>query len=82
MQKEIFGGIVHELPNDLRALLLQNDKLLEIWQNLSPIMRNEWICWITSSKKTETREKRINWGIDNLLEGKKRPYCWAGCYHR
>jgi hypothetical protein len=29
MQKEIFGGIVHELPNDLRALLLQNDKLLE-----------------------------------------------------
>lgn len=82
MEKEVLGGIVHELPEDLKTKLLSDDKLLDIWQNLTPTMRNEWICWITSAKKQETREKRINWGAESLLDGKKRPCCWPGCSHR
>jgi uncharacterized protein YdeI (YjbR/CyaY-like superfamily) len=46
------------------------------------LARNEWICWVDSAKKAETRLKRINWGCENLEDGKRRPCCWPGCPHR
>ena len=78
----IAGGVVHDLPDDLRLALKSNPAALATWTDITPLARNEWICWIESAKKPETRRKRIDWGCSNLQEGKRRPYCWPGCPHR
>ena len=76
------GGVVHELPEDLEAALLAAPAALATWAEVTPLARNEWICWVTSPKKVETRVKRVAWGIESLAEGKRRPCCWPGCPHR
>jgi len=78
----ISGGVVHELPLDLKAALSANPKALATWEDITPLARNEWICWIETAKQSATRVKRINWGCENLEEGKRRPCCWPGCSHR
>jgi uncharacterized protein YdeI (YjbR/CyaY-like superfamily) len=79
---EILGGVVHDLPGDLKQALLSEAKALATWTDITPLARNEWICWIESAKKAETRTKRIDWGVSNLVDGRRRPCCWAGCKHR
>ena len=82
VKKSLPGGTVHALPDDVSKALLSAQKALETWEDITPLARNEWICWIESAKKEETRSKRIAWGISNLTEGKRRPCCWPGCAHR
>jgi len=79
---DIAGGVVHELPGDLRAALAADSGALATWGDITPLARNEWICWIESAKKVETRRKRIAWGCESLGDGKRRPCCWPGCKHR
>jgi uncharacterized protein YdeI (YjbR/CyaY-like superfamily) len=81
-QTTIPGGVVHNLPADLMNALEGDPEALATWQDITPLARNEWICWIESAKKLETRLKRIDWGCSNLSEGKRRPCCWPGCPHR
>jgi bacteriocin resistance YdeI/OmpD-like protein len=81
-EKEILGGVVHDLPEDLKKALTSDAKALETWEDITPLARNEWICWIESAKKAETRTRRIEWGCSSLKEGKRRPCCWPGCPHR
>ena len=76
------GGVVHELPADLEQTLLDDARALATWRDITPLARNEWICWIESAKKAETRAKRLDWGRTSLGEGKRRPCCWPGCPHR
>ena len=76
------SGVVHEVPDDLRDALTSDVSALERWEDLTPLSRNEWICWSTTSKKPETRANHIERTITELLAGKRRPCCWAGCYHR
>ena len=78
----IAGGGVHDLPDDLRDELQAHPQALATWEDITPLARNEWICWVESAKKAETRQKRIIWGRENLSEGKRRPCCWPGCPHR
>lgn len=80
--RKISGGVVHELPADLKKVLAADPEVLAVWEDITPLARNEWICWIESAKKEETRAKRIAWGCASLKEGKRRPCCWAGCTHR
>jgi len=80
--RDIPGGVVHDLPGDLRDALNHDSKALATWDDITPLARNEWICWIESAKKQETRRKRIDWGCSNLRDGKRRPCCWPGCAHR
>ena len=81
-QRTIAGGVVHELPGDLERALRGDPEALATWEDITPLARNEWICWVESAKKLETRQKRINWGCENLRDGKRRPCCWPGCPHR
>lgn len=81
-RRKVSGGIVHPLPVDVRHALVENPMALQTWEDITPIARNEWICWIESAKKLETRLKRIEWGCSSLSEGKRRPCCWQGCKHR
>lgn len=78
----IAEGIIHEVPSDLKSALLSNPTVLKKWNSLTPISRNEWICWIISVKKAETRKEHIERLCGELLEGKRRPCCWPGCPHR
>lgn len=81
-QRSIPGGVVHDLPDDLKGALESDAAALRTWEDITPLARNEWICWVESAKKAETRAKRIEWGRENLSEGKRRPCCWPGCPHR
>jgi uncharacterized protein YdeI (YjbR/CyaY-like superfamily) len=78
----ILHGIIHKVPKDLKEAIESNKKVLDIWNTLTPIARNEWICWTISVKKQETREKHIKRVLGDLISGKRRPCCWAGCQHR
>lgn len=82
MKKEVAGGVVHDVPNDLRKALLADSKVLATWESLTPLARNEWICWVMSVKKAETREEHVERVPVHLKEGKRRPCCWIGCVHR
>ena len=82
MPKAIPAGVVHDLPKDLRALLVSDADALAAWVDLTPLARNEWICWILSAKKQETRDRKITRIHEELLAGKRRPCCWPGCKHR
>ena len=81
-EPRIDGGVVHDLPVDLEAALKGDFEALLTWKDITPLARNEWICWIESAKKVETRRKRILWGCESLRQGKRRPCCWPGCPHR
>lgn len=81
-RNKISTGVVHDLPDDLREAIVAEPKALHTWEDITPLARNEWICWVTSAKKEETRIKRIAWGTESLAEGKRRPCCWPGCPHR
>jgi uncharacterized protein YdeI (YjbR/CyaY-like superfamily) len=76
------GGTVHALPEDLRVILAGSAAAGAAWEAITPLARNEWLCWIESAKKPETRARRLLRTRDELLEGKRRPCCWAGCNHR
>ena len=73
---------MHLLPSDFKKALSGNKKASELWKDITPLARNEWICWVTSAKKAETRERRIVVGLDKMNKGMRRPCCWAGCPHR
>jgi len=82
MKNEISTGVVHTVPADLSKVLISNPELLEKWNSLTPLTRNEWICWVTIVKKPETRKEHIDRLQEDLLNGKRRPCCWPGCPHR
>lgn len=82
MTKKTSKSPVHKLPSDLKKALTSNKEVKKSWEDITPLSRNEWICWVTSAKKPETREHRINRTCEDLMNGKRRPCCWAGCPHR
>lgn len=75
-------GTVHEAPYDLQAMVQGEPEILALWQKLTPLGRNEFICWIEDAKQSATRQRRIVRTREELIEGEKRPCCWAGCIHR
>ena len=81
-KKEIATGVVHKVPADLRKILTSMPTILTVWEDITPLARNEWICWIKTNKKSETRDRRIKIMLDKFTLGKRRPCCWAGCVHR
>ena len=82
MTKKISGGVAHTLPADLRKALGADRKALAAWEDITPLSRNEWICWTVSVKTPETRKEHVGRVISELKEGIRRPCCWVGCTHR
>lgn len=75
--------MAHQLPSDFRKAIESDTKVKDIWEDIiTPLARNEWICWVTSAQKDETRKRRIVVGLDKMRKGMRRPCCWAGCPHR
>lgn len=83
MTKEVIsGGTVHKMPADLRKVLTSVPTARAAWEGLTPLARNEWICWNVTVKQSETRKNHIERTVTELQEGKRRPCCWMGCIHR
>ena len=80
--KDISGGVVHDLPEDLRNTLASDAAALAVWEGLTALARNEWICWTISVTKPETRQQHVERVRTELKEGMRRPCCWYGCIHR
>lgn len=81
-KKGISPGVAHKVPADLRKALIFAPAARAAWEDITPLARNEWICWVVSVKKQETRKQHIERAIEELAEGKRRPCCWMGCVHR
>ncbi len=82
MSKQIASGVVHQIPADLQKALISDKAALAAWENITPLARNEWICWTISVKKDETRKEHVSRVVRELNEGIRRPCCWVGCIHR
>ena len=81
-KKEFAEGVVHKAPADFKKAIIASPDAHAAWEDITPLARNEWICWATSVKKEETRAQHIERMIKDLASGKRRPCCWPGCPHR
>jgi len=82
LKTKVEGGTVHNLPNDMKEMLLSNPMALKTWKDITPLARNEWICLVISSKQVETKARRLERARSQLSNGQRRPCCWVGCIHR
>ena len=83
MTATFLAGTIHDkIPTDLRQALESDKKAVELWKDITPLARNEWICWVENAKLIETRKRRIARVPKELVEGVRRPCCWIGCIHR
>jgi uncharacterized protein YdeI (YjbR/CyaY-like superfamily) len=82
MTRKISGGVAHALPADLRRALGADPEALAAWEDITPLARNEWICWTISVKTPDKREEHVGRVVSELKEGMRRPCCWYGCVHR
>jgi len=82
MTKATTTAFLHKTPADISAKLQQSQKLRAVWDTLTPLAKNEWICYVTIGKKAETRAHHLARFESDLLAGKRRPCCWPGCPHR
>ncbi len=81
-QGKLSDGVVHKLPGDLEKAIRSFPLVQNLWEDITPLARNEWICWVISGKLAETRDIRIKKAISKMKGGMRRPCCWAGCPHR
>ncbi len=78
----ISGGVVHDLPPDMKKALAADKAALAAWEDITPLARNEWICWTQSVKTPDVRRQHVTRLVADLKGGKRRPCCWMGCVHR
>ena len=79
-KKEI--STTHKLPADLRDAIASTPAAKKAWEDITPLARNEWICWTISVKTPEKRKEHVGRVVSELTEGMRRPCCWYGCVHR
>lgn len=59
---------IYEMPRDVKSRLEENN-LMEAYKNRPPYQQNDYLWWITTAKKKETREKRLSQMIKELIKG-------------
>jgi len=79
---KLSDGLVHKMPDDLAEAIHESNQVAKLWEAITPIARNEFLCWVEDAKQDKTRGRRIERTVEELLDGQKRPCCWAGCIHR
>ena len=65
-----------EVPDDIQKALDSNPQALETWNSTTPLARRDWIYWIITGKKAETRIKRTETAMDKLQKGMRRACCF------
>lgn len=70
----------HKVNKEIK-IILKEDKLFEQnFLNLTSLAVNEWLCFVSSPVKLETKERRLSRMVSDIKEGKKRPCCFGGCH--
>ena len=82
MKQLVKPTFLHELPKDMLTAINSSEQVKNAWDAITPLARNEWICWTTIVKQQKTRIEHIDRMKQELAEGKRRPCCWPGCPHR
>ncbi|HEX2319435.1 MAG TPA: YdeI/OmpD-associated family protein [Streptosporangiaceae bacterium] len=70
------------VPEDLAtALVAAPEKIQNLWNEITPMARWEWVRWVNATKKTDTRRRRVDVSISKMTSGKRRPCCFnlASC---
>lgn len=65
-----------ELPEDFAAALTEASDLAEVWVDITPMARWEWVRWVKATKNAQTRQRRVEVSISKLRAGKRRPCCF------
>lgn len=73
-----------KVPADLRRALAASPKARAVWSDITPVARRDWIHWVTSAKRSETRARRIDNACEMLASGKRRACCFdrSGIYSK
>jgi len=83
VKSNIPSGTVHTIiPENFMRELFSSPQALKAWLDITPLARNEFICFVSEAKLEVTRERRERRAREELEEGKLRPCCWPGCKHR
>jgi hypothetical protein len=70
------------VPQDLEtALAAAPQKIQDLWKDITPMARWEWVRWVNATKITDTRKRRVEVSISKMKSGKRRPCCFnlAAC---
>lgn len=65
-----------DVPADFSAALADAEELTDVWDDITPMARWEWVRWINATKNPVTRERRVEVGVSKLRSGKRRPCCF------
>ena len=65
-----------EVPEDLQKALATSSKASDVWSDITPLARWDWVRWIRAVKTPETRQKHIEVALDKLNNGMRRPCCF------
>lgn len=71
-----------EIPKDfLKVLNASPKEIQDLWQEITPMARWEWVRWINETRNQATRKRRIEVSISKMESGKRRPCCFnlAAC---
>ena len=71
-----------EVPDDLGAALADAPaRIRDVWQDITPMARWEWVRWVQATRNPQTRQRRVEVSISKLDNGKRRPCCFdlASC---
>ncbi|PWH06438.1 hypothetical protein DEO23_05560 [Brachybacterium endophyticum] len=64
------------VPEDLDAALAEANDIGEVWKDITPMARWEWVRWVSATKNPDTRARRVDVSIDKMRHGKRRPCCF------
>ena len=70
------------VPADLRAALAAApQKIQDLWEQITPMARWEWVRWVNATQNLDTRKRRVDVSISKMKSGKRRPCCFnlASC---
>jgi Domain of unknown function (DUF1905)/Bacteriocin-protection, YdeI or OmpD-Associated len=71
-----------DVPQDLEtALVTAPQKIQDLWNDITPMARWEWVRWVNATKNPDTRRRRVEVSISKMDSGKRRPCCFnlAAC---
>jgi Bacteriocin-protection, YdeI or OmpD-Associated/Domain of unknown function (DUF1905) len=71
-----------KVPQDLKsALAAAPPKIQQMWKDITPMARWEWVRWVNETRNPDTRTRRVEVTISKMQHGKRRPCCFnlAAC---